>query len=87
MGDDELMARVSGARRKIVGTKQTLKSLEKGEAVLVLLARDADKKVTGPVASLAENRGVEIAYLETMSVLGKLCGIKVKAAAAAIIEF
>jgi len=54
---------------------------------MVLLARDADEKVTGPVASLAGNRGVEIAYLETMSVLGKLCGIKVKAAAAAIIEF
>lgn len=87
MSDDELAVRIAQARRKVVGTKQTLKALESGEAVMILLARDADEKVAAPVAALAENRGVEICYLETMSDLGKSCGIKVNAATAAIIEF
>ena len=85
--EDELIARVSQAGQKVVGTKQTLKALEKGEAVMVLLARDAEEKISAPVAALAENKGVKVHYIETMSELGKICGIKVKAAAAAIIEF
>lgn len=84
---DELAARVSQARRKIVGTKQTLKALEREEAVMVLLAGDADEKISAPVEALAVDKGIEIAYVETMSSLGRICGIKVKAAAAAIIEF
>ncbi|MDI9457704.1 MAG: ribosomal L7Ae/L30e/S12e/Gadd45 family protein [Dethiobacteria bacterium] len=87
MSEDELIARVSQAGQKVVGTKQTLKALEKGEAVMVLLARDAEEKISAPVAALAENKGVKVHYIETMSELGKICGIKVKAAAAAIIEF
>jgi large subunit ribosomal protein L7A len=87
LSEDELIARVSQAGQKVVGTKQTLKALEKGEAVMVLLARDAEEKISAPVAALAENKGVKVHYIETMSELGKICGIKVKAAAAAIIEF
>lgn len=83
---EELATKVSQARRKIVGTKQTLKALEKGEAVLVLLARDAEEKLRAPVEALAGDKRIEIAYVENMSSLGKICGIKVKAAAAAIIE-
>ena len=87
MSDTGLVDQVSGARRKVVGTKQTLKALEKGEAVLVLLAEDADAKISAPVAELAAAKGVKVSYIGTMSELGKMCGIKVKAAAAAIIEF
>jgi len=87
LSEDELIARVSQAGQKVVGTKQTLKALEKGEAVMVLLAKDAEEKISAPVAALAENKGVKVHYIETMSELGKICGIKVKAAAAAIIEF
>ena len=54
---------------------------------MVLLAKDAEEKISAPVAALAENKGVKVHYIETMSELGKICGIKVKAAAAAIIEF
>ncbi|NLA26789.1 MAG: 50S ribosomal protein L7Ae-like protein [Firmicutes bacterium] len=81
------MEQFQRARRKVVGTKQTLKSLEKGEAVVVLLAEDAETKISAPVADLAAGKGVGVHYIGTMSDLGKICGIKVKAAAAAIIEF
>ena len=87
MDDSELIEQVGRARQKVVGTKQTLKALEKDEAVLVLLAGDAETKVSVPVAELAGSKGIKVHYVETMSDLGKICGIKVKAAAAAIIEF
>ncbi|HOA36605.1 MAG TPA: ribosomal L7Ae/L30e/S12e/Gadd45 family protein [Bacillota bacterium] len=87
MRDTELVEQVCRARRKVVGTKQTLKELERGEVVLVLLAEDADAKISTTVANLAAAKGVKVSYIETMSELGKICGIKVKAATAAIIEF
>ena len=77
---------VKNASRKVVGTKQTLKALEKGDALIVLVARDADEKISRPVVALSEARGVELHYVDSMLELGKLCGIKVKAATAAIIE-
>lgn len=80
------MDQVKNARRKVVGTKQTLKALEKGEALIVLVASDADEKISRPVIALSEARGVELHFVDTMIELGKLCGIKVKAATAAVLE-
>lgn len=77
---------LANARRKVVGTKQTIKALEKEEALSVYLARDADEKVLRPVVSLCEIKGIEPNYVDTMFELGKACGIKVQAAAAAILE-
>jgi len=64
LSEDELIARVSQAGQKVVGTKQTLKALEKGEAVMVLLARDAEEKISAPVAALAENKGEKFTILK-----------------------
>lgn len=77
---------ISNAHRKVVGAKQTLKALEKREALYVFIARDAEEKVTHPVLAICETNGIEPHYVETMQQLGKLCGIKVKAAVAAITE-
>jgi large subunit ribosomal protein L7A len=77
---------IKSARRKTVGAKQTLKALEKGEALHVFIATDAEEKVTRPVLAICENSGINPHYVETMHQLGKLCGIKVKAAVAAITE-
>jgi large subunit ribosomal protein L7A len=77
---------IRSARRKVVGAKQTLKALEKGEALHVYVATDAEEKVTRPVLAICENNGINPHYVETMQQLGKLCGIKVKAAVAAITE-
>ncbi len=72
------------SRNKVVGTKQTIKALENGEAQKVFIAKDAEEKVARPVASLCEESNIEPYYVESMLQLGKLCGIKVKAAVAAI---
>ena len=75
---------LSNSRNRVVGTKQTIKALEKGEVQKVFIARDAEEKVTRPVVSLCEKSGIESYYIDSMEQLGKLCGIKVKAAVAAI---
>ena len=77
---------ISSARCKVVGTKQTLKALEKGEAKFVFIASDAEKKVIEPVLTLCKTENIEPQYVESMNELGLMCGIKVKAAAAAITE-
>jgi large subunit ribosomal protein L7A len=77
---------IKSARCKVVGAKQTLKALEKGEALHVFVAADAEEKVTRPVLAICETCGINPHYVETMQQLGKLCGIKVKAAVAAITE-
>ena len=77
--------RLRATRSKHVGAKQTLKALESGKASVVYLARDAEARITGPVARKAGDLGVELIYVETMRELGRLCGIEVGAASAAII--
>ena len=81
-----MIEQLKEARHKVVGTKQTLTALEKGEALAVFVADDADEKVITPVITLCEARGVELHHVESMLELGKLCGIKVKAATAAILK-
>ena len=80
---DEL---INNDDRRVVGAKQTLKALEKGEASLVFIARDAEEKVVHPILALCETNNIEPRYVDSMIQLGKMCGIKVKAAVAAITE-
>ena len=81
MSHDELKM----ARHKAVGTKQTIKALERGEAKTVYLAMDADERITTSVLELCKANGVEIIYVDTMAQLGKACGIEVGAASVAIL--
>lgn len=77
---------IKNAKYKVVGTKQTIKALENDEAVAVYIARDAEDKVTQPILELCRTKNIEPQLYDTMLELGKACGIKVKAASAAIIE-
>ncbi len=77
---------ISSARRKVVGTKETMKALERGEAKYVFIAGDAEERITRPIIALCEASEIEPQHVATMAELGKKFGIKVKAAAAAITE-
>ncbi len=77
---------ISKSRPKVVGTKQTIKALEDKEVFQVYIAGDADEKVIRPVVSLCENKNITPQHVDTMDQLGKMFGIKVKAATAAILE-
>jgi large subunit ribosomal protein L7A len=74
------------AKHKTIGTKQTLKAIKSGKAKVVYLAEDAEIHVTKPLLQLCEQQGLEIIKVSSMVELGKACGIKVKAASAAIVD-
>jgi len=69
-----------------VGTKQTLKAVQKGLAVKVLIAEDAESHIVAPLYELCREKNVEIIKAESMAALGKACGIDVGTAAVAILE-
>jgi large subunit ribosomal protein L7A len=73
-------------KKKTIGTKQTIKAVQKGLAKIVFIAKDADNHVTEPLRKLCAEKGIEVISLETMEELGRVCGIEVAAASAAIIE-
>lgn len=81
MALEELMK----AKKRVVGTKQTKKAVEKGIAQKVYVAQDAEAHVTGPLLELCKERGVEVVPVESMRQLGEACGIQVGAASAAIL--
>ncbi len=70
---------------KVVGVKQVRRALANGQAKRLYLAKDADPQLTGPLERQAAEQGVEIAWADTMKVLGRACGIAVGSAVAAMI--
>jgi large subunit ribosomal protein L7A len=77
--------KVLQAKEVIVGTKQTVKALKDGKVKYLVVATDADAKVTDKVISAAKEVQVPISEVDSMKKLGKACGIEVAAAAVAIL--
>src|SRR3990172_8249342 len=76
------LEQIRAAEARAVGASQTVKAVRKGWALLVLVARDADRKVTEPVVRAAQEAGVPLAEVDSMREVGRACGIAVGAAAA-----
>ena len=76
---------IRAAEARAVGASQTVKAVRRGRARLVLVARDADRKVTDPVVRAAQEHGIPFAEVDSMRELGRACGIAVGAAAAAVL--
>jgi large subunit ribosomal protein L7A len=70
---------------KVVGTKQTLKALEKHEVKELYVAKDASKQHIQPILQIAKSQNIKIVYIDTMEELGKACNVEVKTATAALI--
>jgi len=74
------------APQRAIGTNQTAKAVTRGQARVVFVARDADRRIIEPVLKAARDRGVEVVEVESMIALGRVCGIAVGAAVAAILD-
>lgn len=72
--------------KKAVGAKQAVKAVEKGLAVVVYLAEDAENRVTQPIRDICLKNAVTVEPVQSMAELGKICGIEVGAAAVAILK-
>ena len=78
--------KVSQAQKIIIGTKHTVKALKDGNVRELIVASDAEPKVTALVVNQAHEMEVPIIYVDSMKKLGKACGIEVGASAVAIIR-
>ncbi|MEH7500961.1 50S ribosomal protein L7ae-like protein [Neobacillus drentensis] len=78
--------KVLQAQKFVIGTKQTVKALKEGNVRELIVANDADPKVTAKVVNEALDINVPILYVDSMLKLGKSCGIEVGASTVAIIR-
>lgn len=72
--------------KKVIGIKQSIKAINNSEVDKVYIARDADEKLISPVRISAEQKSLEIIYIDTMKELGRLCGIQVGAATVVLLK-
>ena len=70
----------------VVGAKQLKKAVKAGRAKYVFLAENADPAVTEPLAELCTANHIQITWVPSMAELGRVCGIEVGAAAAAVVD-
>jgi large subunit ribosomal protein L7A len=68
-----------------IGTKQTTRMVELGQALEVFVARDADPRITLKIINLCKKMRIKITYVDSMKQLGRACGIEVGAAMAAVV--
>lgn len=78
--------RLTNAKQKAVGAKQTMKAVEKGQALLVYVASDSERCVVEPIESICLAKDIPLIKADNMKNLGKACRIEVRCAVAAIIE-
>lgn len=78
--------KLTNARQKTVGAKQTLKAVEKGRALAVYIAEDAEQHVTDPIVKACIAKNIPMIKVDSMKNLGKACKIEVRCAVAALIE-
>jgi large subunit ribosomal protein L7A len=76
--------KVAQANNIIVGSKQTVRALKAGQVMELVIAEDADAKVTADLVRTAREMNTAISYVDSMKKLGKTCGIAVGASAVAI---
>lgn len=81
-----MLEKLREAPRKTIGTKQTLKALEKDRVSVVFIAQDAEEHVTTGLKELCQKKGIKVVPVATMKELGEACGIQVGAASAAILN-
>ena len=70
----------------VVGAKQLKKAVKAGRVRYVFLAENADPAVTEPLEILCTANHIQITWVPSMAELGRVCGIEVGAAAAAVVN-
>jgi len=80
------LTRLKSAKDKVVGLKQTMKAVQRGQAEIVFLAEDAEPHVLRDLQNLCEELAVPIEWVASMHELGKAAGIQVSSAAAALLR-
>ena len=77
---------VNPGEKVVVGAKQLRKALRDGRVQRAYLAQNADPAITESLALLCDDSQVKYSWVQSMKELGRLCGIEVGAATAAVIR-
>ena len=77
---------LKNAENKVVGLKQLLRELEADNVVCVYIAEDAEAHLKEQIRGAIGERDVNVVDAGSKSGLGKVCGIEVSAACAAILK-
>ena len=73
-------------QRLHIGYKQSLRALSEGKAEKLLIAADADEKMTAALTKAANEHGISVTDVSTMQELGEVCGIDVGSSCAVILK-
>jgi large subunit ribosomal protein L7A len=76
--------KVFQAKSLTIGTKQADKALKAGKVIEIVVALDADPKLTAKVSNTALENNIPVLHVDSMRKLGKACGIEVGASVVAI---
>ena len=81
---EDFITKLANKNLRVVGIKQVLKCLDKGEIRCVILAEDADSYFKECVLEVAETNGVKVHFVPTKDELGKYCKVEVSTAVAGL---
>lgn len=71
---------------KVIGTKQVKKAITNSKAKKVYIANDAEPHIIEPIKMACMENQVEYELVESMELLGEICGIDVGSATVAILN-
>lgn len=70
----------------VTGIKQCYKAIINDNCKKLFVAKDSEKFVIKSLVDLAEQKNIEIVYVDSMHELGKASGIEVKSATSVILK-
>ena len=69
----------------VIGLKQTMRAVKRGQAKAVYVAEDAERKITEPLFELCSEKNVLTVAVPSMKELACALGVEVETAAAALL--
>ncbi len=80
------MNKLADPKKRIVGTKQVLRTVREGRTRAVYIAEDADEHIRQKLLRVCGEHSVDVRMIPTMIELGAACRISVGAAAACVVD-
>ena len=75
-----------GKQKKVVGSQETLQAIKSKKTHCVYIAKDTDENLKNEIINEAKNSNINIKEIESKMQLGRVCGIEVAAASAALLK-
>ncbi|MEM4598331.1 MAG: 50S ribosomal protein L7Ae [Candidatus Diapherotrites archaeon] len=82
-----LLQRIAESGKLRIGVNEVTKSIERGEAKLVLIAQDVEpKEIVMHIPLICDEKGITYSFVKTKKELGEKAGLNVAASSVAIAE-